>query len=59
MQMIQFVSILNFIQMKLIKICGNMKNKMNKKSQHFVDSQLIELQMVHLIGSRVIKAARR
>jgi hypothetical protein len=42
MQMIQFVSILNLIQMKLMKVICMMKNMMKKEFQHFVESQLIE-----------------
>jgi hypothetical protein len=43
MQMIQFLSNLNLIQMKLMKVIHRMKNMMNKEFQHFVESQLIEV----------------
>jgi hypothetical protein len=51
MQMIQFVSRLNLIQMKLMKVTYRMKNMMNKEFQHFVGSQLTEVRMMkmHLI----------
>jgi hypothetical protein len=38
MQMVRFVSILNVIQMKLMKVSNIMKNMMNKECQHFVES---------------------
>jgi hypothetical protein len=55
MQMIQFVSILNLIQMKLMKCSDNLKNMMNKEFQHFVESQLIEvrnmkMQMIQFVS---------
>jgi hypothetical protein len=43
MQMIQFVSIVNLIQMKLRKVIHNMKNSMNKEFQHWMESKLIEV----------------
>jgi hypothetical protein len=43
MQMIQFVSIVNLIQMKLMKVIHNMKNIPNKEFQHCVESQSIEV----------------
>jgi hypothetical protein len=42
-QMIQFVSIGNLTQMKLMKVNSNMKNMMNKPFQHSVESKLIEV----------------
>jgi CRISPR/Cas system CSM-associated protein Csm2 small subunit len=43
MQMIQFVSIVNWIQTKLRKVIYNMKNMWNKEFQHWMESQLIEV----------------
>jgi hypothetical protein len=50
-QMIQFVSIVNLIQMKLIKVIYNMKNMKNQEFQHFSESILIEVMnmKMHLI----------
>jgi hypothetical protein len=42
MQMIQFVSRLNLIQIKLMKV-WKMKNMMNREFQHFMELQLIEV----------------
>jgi hypothetical protein len=42
MQMIQFVSIVNWIQMKLMKLIHMMKNIPNKEFQHCEESQLSE-----------------
>jgi hypothetical protein len=39
MQMIQFVSISNLIQMKLMEVIYRMKNMLNKEFQHFVESK--------------------
>jgi hypothetical protein len=57
MEMIQFVSILHFIQMKLMKVCSSKKNKVNKTFRHFAEAQLIELHVIHFIGNRVSRAA--
>jgi hypothetical protein len=37
MQMIQFDSIVNLIQMKWMKVISNMRNMMTQEFQHFVD----------------------
>jgi hypothetical protein len=55
MLLIQFVSRLNLIQMKLMKVTDMMKNMMNKEFQHFVESQLIEvrnmkMQMIQFVS---------
>jgi hypothetical protein len=41
MHLIQFVSIVNLIQMKLMKLIYNMKNITNKECQHTMEFQLI------------------
>jgi hypothetical protein len=38
MQMIQFVPIVNLIQMKVMKVIDNMKNILNKEFQHWMES---------------------
>jgi hypothetical protein len=43
MQMIEFVFIVNLIQMKSIEVIYKMKNILNKKFQNCVESQLIEV----------------
>jgi hypothetical protein len=53
MQMIQFVSIVNLIQMKVI---ANLKNRTNEESQHWMELQLIELkkmrnQMIQFVSN--------
>jgi hypothetical protein len=48
MKMIHFVSILNLIQMKLMKVIQMPKTTMNKEFQHFVESQLIEVRMMKM-----------
>jgi hypothetical protein len=55
MYVIQFVSIVNLIQMKWMKIINKMKNMMNKEFQHSVESKLIEvmnhkMQMIQFIS---------
>jgi hypothetical protein len=42
MQRIQFVSIANLIQMKLMKVIYTLKSMMSQEVQHCVESQLIE-----------------
>jgi CRISPR/Cas system CSM-associated protein Csm2 small subunit len=43
MPMIQFASIVNLTQMKLMKVIDNFKNIPNKEFQHWMESQLIEV----------------
>jgi hypothetical protein len=45
------VSILNLVQMKLMKVICNMTNILNKEFQHFVKSQVIEMmkKRIHII----------
>jgi hypothetical protein len=43
MHIIQFVSIVNWIQMKLMKVIHNVKNILNKEFQHWMESKLIEV----------------
>jgi hypothetical protein len=43
MLMIHFVSIVNLIQMKLMKVIYKMKSISNKESQHGMESKLIEI----------------
>jgi CRISPR/Cas system CSM-associated protein Csm2 small subunit len=43
MQMIQFVSIVNLIQMKLMKVIDKMKNISNQEFQQCEESQVIEV----------------
>jgi hypothetical protein len=52
--MIQFVSKLNLIQMKLMKVIYMMKNMMNKEFQHFVESQLIEVRKMKMHLSQFV-----
>jgi hypothetical protein len=52
MHMIQFLSIVNPTQMKLMKVIDIAKNMMNKEFQHFVESQLIQvsnMMKIHMI----------
>jgi hypothetical protein len=55
MHLIQFVSIVNWIQMKWMKVIVMMKNMMNKAFQHYVESGLIEvikmtMQMIEFVS---------
>jgi ribosomal protein L30E len=43
MQTIQFGSIVNLIQMKLMKVIHNLKNMNNQEFQHFLELSLIEV----------------
>jgi hypothetical protein len=43
MPMIQFVSIVNLIQMKLMKVIDKTENMMNTKFQHCVESEALEV----------------
>jgi hypothetical protein len=45
MQMIQFESIVNLIQAKLMKVIDKMRNMMIQEFQHFGEFQLIEVMM--------------
>jgi hypothetical protein len=48
MHLIQFASILNLIQMKLMKVSHRLQNMMNKEFRHFVESQLIKVRMMKM-----------
>jgi NADH:ubiquinone oxidoreductase subunit 3 (subunit A) len=48
MQMIQFVSIVNLIQMRLMKVIHKMKNRINEEFEQSKESQLIQV-MIHKI----------
>jgi secreted Zn-dependent insulinase-like peptidase len=43
MQTIQFVSIENLKQMKVMKVIDTVKNMTKKEFQHFMESELIEV----------------
>jgi hypothetical protein len=52
MQKIQFESIVNLIQMKLMKVIHTHKNMMIQESQHFEEFQLIEVMKMKMQKSR-------
>jgi hypothetical protein len=43
MHLIQFVPIVDLIQLKVMKVIDNLKNIPNKEFQHLMESQLIEV----------------
>jgi hypothetical protein len=63
MHEIQFESIVNLIQMKLMKVICKMKSMMIKEFQHFVEFQLIEemmmkMQMIQLDSIMIVIQTR-
>jgi hypothetical protein len=46
--MIQFVSILNLIQMNFMKVIHMIQNMINQEFQHFVEFQLIEVKILKM-----------
>jgi hypothetical protein len=46
---IQFVSIVNLIQMKLMKAIYNLKNILIQEFQHFLESKLIEVMKMKML----------
>jgi hypothetical protein len=49
MQMIRFESIVNLIQMKLMKVIYNMRNMMIQEFQHFVELKLMEVMNIKML----------
>jgi hypothetical protein len=53
---IQFVSTMNLIQMKLMKMVSNCKNISNKEFQHSLESKLIEVMKMKILPIQFVSS---
>jgi hypothetical protein len=56
MLQIQFVSTVNLIQMRLMKVIHKMKSMMNKEYQHFLELKLIEVMIEKMLAIQFVSS---